>query len=46
MITAAAVVLIMLVVTWVVTDHGPERGRPTLGDVRIEKIDDFQLPTR
>lgn len=41
---ATLVAVVMLVLASVLTVGGSERARPPLGEVRIEKIVDFQLP--
>ncbi|MBX9470626.1 hypothetical protein [Microcella sp.] len=41
---ATLVAVVLLVLASVAIVGGPERARPPLGDVRIEKILDFQLP--
>jgi hypothetical protein len=42
--TATVVAVVMIVLASVLTVGGSERARPPLGEVRIEKIVDFQLP--
>lgn len=43
-IAATVAAVTALALTWALNDGGPERARPPLGEVRIEKILDFQLP--
>lgn len=43
-VVATMVMLAMLVAAFALSTDGVERARPPLGEVRIEKILDFQLP--